>query len=196
MQKLVIATYRHLESDCKVDQVLTNASRVMRLAGGVHPRTGQLATIHTASGTCIDADALEARLRALLPAPEAPPSAVTTPTPGRLHRPRRHLLPSQRQAPTMADIEAALAAYPSRAAGHGDYAEHRNLLWGLVKACEEAGGSIDTAISLMEAHSPSATCGWDVAQVAGRGGDQATPGWFWGLTGGHRARQARQGAHP
>ncbi|MBE9155186.1 hypothetical protein [Cyanobium sp. LEGE 06113] len=49
-----------------------------------------------------------------------------------------------------------------------------------MKACEEAGYGIDTAISLMEAHSPSATCGWNVRQVATSGGDQATPAWFWG----------------
>jgi hypothetical protein len=191
LQELLIATYQLLEPDCKVDGSLSKPCQVMLLAGGAHPRTGVLASIHTARANTFDPDELEARLRGILPPlPPAPPQH---------HRaPRRPSLRAHRgrdYRPTLRDIADALATYPRRVGGQGTYAGapggqgDRNLLWGLVKACEEAGGLIETAIALMEAHSPSATCGWNVRQVACSGGDQATPGWFWAQVGGHPAKR-------
>jgi hypothetical protein len=182
LQRLVIAAYERLAPGCRVDPSLAKPAQVLRVAGGQHRRTGRMASIHTASANWFDVEVLEARLRALVP---IPPPVVSRWAPS----PRTR--PWSGQAPTLEDIADALAVYPRRQAGYGGYAEHRNLLWGLVKACEEAGGSIETAIALMEAHSPSSECGWDVRQVARSGGRDAHPGWFWALAGGHPAK--RQG---
>ena len=181
LQKLVIAAYRHLEPECSIDSSLAKPAQVMRLAGGLHPKTGQLANIHTCSGSRFDADALEVRLRGLLP--PSPPSAPPAPA-ALFSRPRRSF--GRHRPRTLQDVVDHLATLPRRVGGQGTYVGggsiygDRNVLWGLVKACEEAGYSIDTAIALMEAHSPSTTCGWDVAQVACSGGDHASAAWFWG----------------
>ncbi|EAQ67834.1 AAA domain-containing protein [Synechococcus sp. RS9909] len=76
-------------------------------------------------------------------------------------------------------IRAALAAIPRRVAGSNTYADYRNLLWGLIQACEQAGHDRELAIALMEAHSPSASCGWDIRQVASSGGEQINAATFW-----------------
>ena len=76
-------------------------------------------------------------------------------------------------------IRTALAAIPRRVAGSNTYADYRNLLWGLIQACEQAGQDRELAIALMEAHSPSASCGWDIRQVASSGGEQISAATFW-----------------
>ncbi len=76
-------------------------------------------------------------------------------------------------------VRAALAAIPRRVAGSNTYADFRNLLWGLIEACEQAGHDRELAIALMEAHSPSASCGWDIRQVASSGGEQISAATFW-----------------
>lgn len=76
-------------------------------------------------------------------------------------------------------IRTALAAIPRRVAGSNTYAEYRNLLWGLIQACEQAGHDRELAIALMETHSPSASCGWDIRQVASSGGEQIGAATFW-----------------
>jgi hypothetical protein len=76
-------------------------------------------------------------------------------------------------------IRAALAAIPRRVAGSNTYADYRNLLWGLIQACEQVGHDRELAIALMEAHSPSASCGWDIRQVANSGGEQISAATFW-----------------
>ena len=77
------------------------------------------------------------------------------------------------------DICNALAAIPPRVAGSNSYATYRNILWGLISACQEAGRGQEEAIALMEAHSPSAESGWDVRQVANSGGTQISAATFW-----------------
>ena len=76
-------------------------------------------------------------------------------------------------------IRSALATIPRRVAGSNTYADYRNLLWGLIQACEQAGHDRELAIALMEAHSPSASCGWDIRQVASSGGEQIGAATFW-----------------
>jgi hypothetical protein len=76
-------------------------------------------------------------------------------------------------------IRTALAAIPRRVAGSNTYADYRNILWGLIQACEQAGHDRELAIALMEAHSPSASCGWDIRQVASSGGEQISAATFW-----------------
>jgi Virulence-associated protein E len=77
------------------------------------------------------------------------------------------------------EIMTALEHIPQRVSGNNTYEDYRNILWGLIKACEEAGGDIDDAINLMEEHSPSASCGWNIGQVARSGGDKIGAGTFW-----------------
>ena len=82
-------------------------------------------------------------------------------------------------APTWADICSALAAIPPRVAGSNSYGVYRNILWGLISACADAGHQKEEAIALMEAHSPSGESGWDVRQVASSGGEQIGAATFW-----------------
>jgi hypothetical protein len=79
----------------------------------------------------------------------------------------------------LVQIRTALAAIPRRVAGSNTYADYRNLLWGLIQACVQAGHDRELAIALMEAHSPSASCGWDICQVASSGGEQISAATFW-----------------
>ena len=87
------------------------------------------------------------------------------------------------------EIRGALAAIPRRVPGSNTYADYRNILWGLIEACEQAGHDRELAMALMEAHSPSASCGWDIRQVASSGGEQISAATFW-----FHARQ--HGWHP
>jgi predicted P-loop ATPase len=53
---------------------------------------------------------------------------------------------------------------------------YRNILWGLIKACEDAGKSAADAVQMMKTHSPE----WDgIEQVAYSGGTQINAGSFW-----------------
>ena len=79
---------------------------------------------------------------------------------------------------TLQEIAEALSFIPRRVAGSNSYSEYRNLLWGLISAVVEAGYSRSVAIELMEAHSPSHECGWNIQQVANSGGDQIHAGTF------------------
>ncbi|QQG31327.1 DNA primase/polymerase [Cyanophage S-2L] len=142
------------------DTTNRNPSRVMRLAGCPHQRTGEVAQIFNATGELYDPGQM---LQVLPPVPIDPPAAAPVAPGG---------APS-----SMDDIRAALAQIPPRpGAGSGTYAEYRNILWGLVKAVEEAGGTRDQAVAMMQAHSPE---GWDCAQVARSGGKKISTGTFW-----------------
>ena len=74
------------------------------------------------------------------------------------------------------EIVNALEAIPQRVEGSGTYADYRDILWGLMAACRDIGVDEQVAIDLMEAHSPSHLCGWDVEQVARSGGEQIGAG--------------------
>ena len=85
--------------------------------------------------------------------------------------------PSRRQNTLpLREIVNALEAIPRRVEGSGTYADYRDILWGLMAACRDIGVDEAVAISLMETHSPSYLCGWDVEQVARSGGEQIGPG--------------------
>ena len=84
----------------------------------------------------------------------------------------------------MDQIREALNCIPRRKSGNGNYGAQlgdRDMLWGLVAAVRDAGGTIENAIDLMEAHSPSAACGWDVQQVARSGKGAKTAATFWAI---------------
>jgi hypothetical protein len=168
-----------------------DASRVMRLPGcwyvdaGGHP-TALVELVHV-SGQRYAPDDIAL---ALLPDEFAEPAAGTAPQPEiPLQQPSEgpgtgiHLpnLDDEDFGPPrpLEQIRSALAAIPRRVAGSNTYADYRNLLWGLIQACEQAGHDREQAIALMEAHSPSASCGWDIRQVASSGGEQISAATFW-----------------
>ena len=92
-------------------------------------------------------------------------------------RPAAYPAPEQEQS--WREIGNALAAIPPRVAGSNSYGTYRNILWGLIGACQEAGRDREAAIALMEAHSPSGESGWDVRQVASSGGERIGAATFW-----------------
>ena len=150
------------------DRSCKGANRMMRLAGGWYiDRNGDA----TAQSEIINAtgDRHEAGLfDELLP-------ELTSSEPCN-RRPRKSPRTGSR---SLREICGALECIPRREEGLGTYLTYRNLLWGLVDACAEAGFSAEVAIDLMEDHSPSNECGWDVRQVALSGGQQIGAGTFW-----------------
>ena len=81
-------------------------------------------------------------------------------------------------------IAEALDHIQRRVGGTGTYAMYRDVLWGLKAAVTDAGGDEALAIRLMEAHSPSEQCDWDVEQVCLSGGEHIGPGTIF-----HYAKQ-------
>lgn len=152
------------------DRQLKNPARVMRLPGCPHPETGQQAAI---IHQC-DARYTLAELAARIPAPEVVQRHVAART------------FTDYEAQGLDEIQKALQCIPPRVPGGGTYPMYRNILWGLIKACEEAGSSADTAISIMASHSPQ----WrGIDQVAGSGGADVQAGtfWYWAKEHGYRA---------
>ena len=92
--------------------------------------------------------------------------------------------PSSRCDLSVRQIATALDHIPRRVGGTGTYAMYRDVLWGLKAAIADAGADEALAIQLMEAHSPSTQCDWDVEQVARSGGEHIGPGTLF-----HHAKQ-------
>ena len=90
---------------------------------------------------------------------------------------------------TLQEIAEALSCIPRRVAGSNSYSDYRNLLWGLTSAVEEAGHSKSVAIEMMEAHSPSHSCGWNIQQVANSGGERIHAGTFFYIAKSHGWRR-------
>ncbi len=163
-------TMQRLLEYADADRSLKNPSRVMRLPGTPHPESGEIAKIVTHSGRAYDAGDIER----VLPEPirEAKHQAARTFT--------------DYEAQGLDEIQKALSSIPPRVPGGNTYPIYRNILWGLIAACEEAGSSADTAISMMEGHSPQ----WKgIDQVARSGGADVTAGtfWYWAKEHGYRA---------
>jgi len=167
---------------CQSDSSCSNPSRLMRLPGGVYfdkktgEPTGRAEIIHD-SGRRYSVAEIEAALAAG-EARKPDSFDFTTPPPSMagLTDPSRGDFPTR----TMEEIRDGLAAIPRRVGGGDDtYGKYRNILWGLIKACEEAGSSADVAISMMESHSPSASCNWNVKQTANSGGQHIRSETFW-----------------
>ena len=146
------------------DRSLKNPSRVMRLPGTFHidgdGNPGGLTTIiHTSDSYYTVRDIEKA-----LPSRKIHEKMIEA---GRY---------SDYKSRTLDEIREALDKVPPRKAGTGTYHIYRNLFWGLIKACEEAGSTRDQAISLMQANSPS----WKgLHQIATSGGEKVTAGTFW-----------------
>ncbi len=152
------------------DRSLKNPSRVMRLPGTPHPETGETAKIVTHSGHTYDPGLIER----VLPEPirEAKHQAARTFT--------------DYETQGLDEIQKALNCIPARVPGGNTYPMYRNILWGLIAACEEAGSSRDTAIAMMANHSPQ----WGgIDQVARSGGADVAAGtfWYWAKEHGYRA---------
>lgn len=146
------------------DRSLKNPSRVMRLPGTFHidgdGNPGGLTTIINTSDNYYTVRDIEKGL----PSRKIHEKMIEA---GRY---------SDYKARTLDEIREALDKVPARKAGTGTYHIYRNLFWGLIKACEEAGSTRDQAISLMQANSPS----WKgLHQIATSGGEKVTAGTFW-----------------
>lgn len=165
------------------DPVNRNPSRVMRLPGGFYIGPNGTATgqtkIHLSTANRYTPEDIE-RWLVSLPVTGIPVTPQGIQLSG---TPSLPLHPSEHPYHTLDEIRDALAAIPPRpGAGTGTYGLYRNILWGLIHACEEAGGDREMAIALMEQHSPN---GWDVRQVAESGGEKVSAATFW-----FHARQA------
>ena len=146
------------------DRSLKNPSRVMRLPGTFHIDAdgnpgGRTAIIHTSEKYYSARDIEKA-----LPSRKMYDKMVEA---------NRY---SDYKPRTIDEIREALDKVSPRKAGTGTYHIYRNLFWGLIKAVEEAGGTRDQAISLMQSNSP----GWKgLHQIASSGGEKVTAGTFW-----------------
>ena len=146
------------------DRSLKNPSRVMRLPGtfridGDGNPGGLTSIIHTSDSYYTVRDIEKA-----LPSRKIHEKMIEA---GRY---------SDYKSRTLDEVREALDKVPARKAGTGTYHIYRNLFWGLIKACEEAGSTRDQAISLMQANSPS----WKgLHQIATSGGEKVTAGTFW-----------------
>ena len=162
---------RLIKSAPGCDVSCKGANRLMRLAGGHYiDRHGvaiDQSRIDNASGKRYSAQQLDQHL----------PNLATRHQHTSCERPPK--AKQRKEAANLRVIGEALNCIPRRTAGGGTYAEYRTILWGLKAACAEAGYGDDVAIALMEAHSPSHQCGWDVAQVCRSGGEQISAGSFW-----------------
>ena len=181
---------RQLIEAAQGDPSCGDLARVMRLPGSWYlDANGQplaQVVIEAASGQRYGADELAAALLALPgrtgEAAGTAPAAMTLPmlSPSESATARAvEPLPPAEPAPSWSEICAALAAIPPRVAGSNSYGTYRNILWGLISACQEAGHAKEEAIALMEAHSPSGASGWDVRQVANSGGEEISSATFW-----------------
>ena len=146
------------------DRSLKNPSRVMRLPGTFHidadGNPGDRTTIIHTSNTYYSVRDIEKAL----------PSKTMH---NKMVEANRY---TDYKSRTLDEVREALDKIPARKAGTGTYHIYRNLFWGLIKACEDAGSTRDQAISLMQANSPS----WKgLQQIATSGGEKVTAGTFW-----------------
>lgn len=157
----------------KADKAVKDCSRVLRLPG-VLRTNGQ--------GQCKRTQILT--LNSNRYSPEEIEDCLPIPKPSQL--PRLPYRPSTRCL-ELDRVLDALAQIPRRRGRKSEsYPDYRNLAWSLKAALHECGQPDPeaAAIQLMEAHSPSRECGWDVAQVMRSGGEQVGPGTLF-----HQAKQ-------
>ena len=155
---------KRLLEHADADRTLKNPSRVMRLPGTHH--IGPDGTI--GDQVCIihqsDAYYTPQQLDACLP---------DEPTHTKLIEARQF---TDYKPHTLTDIQDALNCIPAAVPKQGQYPLFRNLMWGLIEAVTEAGGSIDQAINMMRRHSPDFA---EVEQVARSSYNSVNAGTFW-----------------
>ena len=146
------------------DRALKNPSRVMRLAGTYHMKDngkqGGMTKIIHASDKKYSYKDIEACLPTL-----------------KQHQIVKNSVSfDEFEKAPMDVVEKALFCIPPRKPNTNTYHMYRNILWGLIKACEDAGRSAADAVALMKNHSPE----WGgIEQVAYSGGSQINAGSFW-----------------
>ena len=146
------------------DRALKNPSRVMRLAGTYHMKDngkqGGMTKIIYSSDNKYSYKDIEACL----------------PTLKQHERVKNSVSFDEFEKAPMDVVEKALFCIPPRKPNTNTYHMYRNILWGLIKACEDAGKSAADAVALMKSHSPE----WGgIEQVAYSGGSQINAGSFW-----------------
>ena len=146
------------------DRALKNPSRVMRLAGTYHMKDngkqGGMTKIIYNSNKKYSYKDIEACL----------------PTLKQHERVKNSVSFDEFEKAPMDVVEKALFCIPPRKPNTNTYHMYRNILWGLIKACEDAGRSAADAVALMKNHSPE----WSgIEQVAYSGGSQINAGSFW-----------------
>ena len=146
------------------DRALKNPSRVMRLAGTYHMKDngkqgGMTKIIHISDKKYSYKD-----IEACLPSLK------------QHERVKNSVSFDEFEKAPMDVVEKALFCIPPRKPNTNTYHMYRNILWGLIKACEDAGRSAADAVALMKNHSPE----WGgIEQVAYSGGSQINAGSFW-----------------
>ena len=146
------------------DRALKNPSRVMRLAGTYHMKDngkqGGMTKIIYNSNKKYSYKDIEACL----------------PTLKQHEKVKNSVSFDEFEKAPMDVVEKALFCIPPRKPNTNTYHMYRNILWGLIKACEDAGRSAADAVALMKNHSPE----WSgIEQVAYSGGSQINAGSFW-----------------
>ena len=146
------------------DRALKNPSRVMRLAGTYHMKDdgkrGGMTKIIFNSNKKYSYKEIESCL----------------PTLKQHERVKNSVSFDEFEKAPIEVVEKALFCIPPRKPNTNTYHMYRNILWGLIKACEDAGKSAADAVQMMKAHSPE----WGgIDQVAYSGGSQINAGSFW-----------------
>jgi putative DNA primase/helicase len=93
----------------------------------------------------------------------------------------------------IAEIEKALDFIPAAVPKTKQYPFYRNLLWGLIKACEEAGGGTEDAKRLMRRHSPLFA---EIDQVAASSFNRINAASFWYWARKHGYKQPKKHVEP
>ena len=150
------------------DRTLKNPSRVMRLPGAWHlgpdgTPNGQTVILGQPSGRSFTVEDFEA----LLPTKELVQEQDQA---------RSFRVPFDFPSHSLGEIQEALHCIPAAVPKEGQYPFFRNLTWGLIKACEEVGGTREDAIAFMSAHSPRFA---EVRQVARSTFSHVNASTFW-----------------
>ena len=74
------------------------------------------------------------------------------------------------------DIAEALDSIPRRIGDDNTYGYYRNVAWSLKSWLRDLGYSESLAIEMLEAHSPSKACKWNISQVVRSGGERIGAG--------------------
>ena len=146
------------------DRALKNPSRVMRLAGTFHMKDngkqGGMTKIIFNSNKKYSYKEIESCL----------------PTLKQHERVKNSVSFDEFEKAPIEVVKKALFCIPPRKPNTNTYHMYRNILWGLIKACEDAGKSAADAVQMMKTHSPE----WGgIEQVAYSGGSQINAGSFW-----------------
>ena len=160
------------------DRTLKNPSRVMRLPGAWHlgpdgAPNSQTVILGQPSGRSYTAQDFEQ----ILPCPEV----VSQQAEARAYR-----IPLDFPSHSLSEIQDALQFIPAAVPNQKQYPLYRNVLWGLIRACEEVGGTVDDAVAMMASHSPRFA---EVRQVARSAFSHvnASTFWYWAQKHGYKS---------